>query len=188
MPRERIKQRLSDVVHNWTAIGMITLFLFSVQPGPTATQALTTVPVEVQKTEKQLKREILNKFSNDTYKHSEMLPVDDLKDLLWAVGFEGNALKIAWSVATVESNGRPLALNDNKSTGDKSYGIFQINMIGQLGVSRLEKFNLVSNKELFDPVTNAEITYYMTKGGKDWSAWPNSIGLAKKLVDKFPKA
>jgi hypothetical protein len=185
MPMERIKQSLSDVVHNWTAIGMITLFLFSVQPGPTITQALEVKP---QKTEKQLKREILNKFSNDTYGSSEMLAPEDLKDLLWAVGFEGTALKTAWAVATVESNGRPMALNDNKSTGDKSYGIFQINMLGQLGVVRKEKFNLVSNKELFDPVTNAEITYYMTDGGKNWSSWPNTIGKAKKLIVEFPLA
>jgi len=188
MPMERIKQSLSDVVHNWTVIIMITLFLFTVQPGPTISQALTTAPEKVQKTEKQLKREIINKFSNETYKHSEMLAAEDLKDLLWAVGFEGIALKTAWAVARVESNGRPLALNDNKSTGDKSYGIFQINMLGELGIDRLEKFNLVSNKELFDPVTNAEITYYMTKGGKDWSSWPNSIGKAKELINQFPKA
>ena len=181
---EKVKQRLSDVVHNWAAIAIITLFLFSVQPGPTATQALE---VKEEKTEIQLKREILSKFSNDTYKHSEMLAADDLKDLLWAVGFEGIALKTAWAVARVESNGRPLALNDNKSTGDKSYGIFQINMLGELGVDRLEKFDLVSNKELFDPVTNAEITYYMTKGGKDWSSWPNSIGKARDLIPEFPK-
>ena len=182
---EKVKQRLSDVVHNWAAIAIITLFLFSVQPGPTATQALE---VKEEKTEIQLKREILSKFSNDTYEHSEMLPADDLKDLLWAVGFEGMALKTAWAVARVESNGRPLALNDNKSTGDKSYGIFQINMLGELGIDRKEKFDLVSNKELFDPVTNAEITYYMTKGGKDWSSWPNSIGKAKELIPQFPKA
>jgi hypothetical protein len=185
MPMERIKQSLSDVVHNWTAIGMITLFLFSVQPGPTLTQALEIKP---QKTEKQLKREILDKFSNDTYHSSEMIAPEDLKDLLWAVGFEGTALKTAWAVATVESNGRPMALNDNKSTGDKSYGIFQINMLGELGIKRKEKFDLVSNKELFDPVTNAEITYYMTKGGKDWSSWPNTIGKAKEIVKEFPLA
>ena len=184
---EKIKERLSDVAHNWSYIVMVTLFLFTVQPGPTSSQALTTLPVKVIKTEKQLKREILDKFSNDTYKHSEMLPPEDLKDLLWAVGFEGIALKTAWAVANVESNGRPLALNDNKSTGDKSYGIFQINMLGELGVDRKEKFELVSNKELFDPVTNAEITYYMTKGGKDWSSWPNSIGKARNLISEFPK-
>jgi len=183
---ERIKQSLSDVAHNWSFIAMITLFLFTVQPGPTISQALPAV-TEVTKTERQLKREILNKFSNDTYKHSEMLTPKDLKDLLWAVGFEGKALKTAWAVATVESNGRPMALNDNRRTGDKSYGIFQINMLGTLGVDRQEKFELVSNKELFDPVTNAEITYYMTKGGTDWSSWPNSIGKARNLIAEFPK-
>jgi hypothetical protein len=185
MPMERIKRSLSDVVHNWTAIGLAVLFLFSVQPGPTASQALT---VEIQKTEKQLKREIMNKFSNETYSSSEMLAPEDLKDLLWAVGFEGTALKTAWAVARVESNGRPLALNDNKSTGDKSYGIFQINMLGELGIDRLEKFKLVSNKELFDPVTNAEITYYMTKGGENWSSWSASTGKARNLIPEFPKS
>jgi len=184
---EKIKQRLSEVAHSWSYIVMITLFLFTVQPGPTTSQALTTLPVKVIKTEKQLKREILNRFSNETYKHSEMLAASDLKDLLWAVGFEGTALKTAWAIARVESNGRPLALNDNTRTGDKSYGIFQINMLGNLGANRKEKFELVSNKELFDPVTNAEITYYMTKGGKDWSSWPNSIGKARNLIPEFPK-
>ena len=170
---EKIIERLHEVAHNWSYIGMITLFLFTVQPGPTATQALTVQPMptvnlvaKVEKTERQLKREILDKFSNETYKHSEMLAAEDLKDLLWAVGFEGIALKTAWAVARVESNGRPLALNDNIRTGDKSYGIFQINMLGKLGDDRKDKFELVSNKELFDPVTNAEITYHMTKGGK----------------------
>ena len=187
MPMEKIKQRLSEVAHSWSYIVMITLFLFTVQPGPTTSQALTTLPVKVIKTEKQLKREILNRFSNETYKHSEMLAASDLKDLLWAVGFEGTALKTAWAIARVESNGRPLALNDNIKTGDKSYGIFQINMLGNLGDDRKEKFELVSDKELFDPVTNAEITYYMTKGGKDWSSWPNSIGKARNLIPEFPK-
>ena len=183
---EKIIERLSDVAHNWSYIGMITLFLFTVQPGPTSTQALTTLPVKVIKTEKQLKREIIDKFSNETYKHSEMLAASDLKDLLWAVGFEGTALKTAWAVARVESNGRPMALNDNIKTGDKSYGIFQINMLGELGINRKEKFELVSNKELFDPVTNAEITYYMTKGGKDWSSWSASTGKARSLIPEFP--
>ena len=192
---EKIKERLHEVAHSWSYIVMIILFLFTVQPGPTATQASTVQPVptvnlvaKVEKTERQLKREILDKFSNETYKHSEMLPADDLKDLLWAVGFEGTALKTAWAVARVESNGRPLALNDNIRTGDKSYGIFQINMLGKLGDDRKDKFELVSNKELFDPVTNAEITYHMTKGGTDWSSWPNSIGKARNLIHEFPKS
>ena len=112
----------------------------------------------------------------------------ELKELLSAVGFEGKALKQAWAVAKSESNARPMAYNGNRNTGDSSYGIFQINMLGQLGIDRKEKFELRSNILLLDPVINAEITYYMTKGGKDWSSWPNSIGKAKELIPQFPKA
>jgi hypothetical protein len=59
-------------------------------------------------------------------------------------------------------------------------------MIGNLGPARLEKFNLKSNKELFDPVTNAEITYYMTNGGKNWSAWKGLTPRAKEWLLQFP--
>jgi hypothetical protein len=97
--------------------------------------------------------------------------------MLRAVGFEGKALKVAWAVVKKESNGRPLAFNGNVKTGDNSYGIFQINMIGGLGVARRDKFDLDSNKDLFDPVVNAQIAYYMSNEGSDWSSWG---------VGKFP--
>jgi len=185
MPMERIKQSLSDLVHNWTYIAMITLFMFSVQPGPDFARAL---PAEQVKTEEQLKKEIKDKFSKDKYVASEMLTDQELKDLLWAVGFEGATLKTAWAIAKVESNGRPLAYNGDRKTGDKSYGIFQINMLGELGIDRLEKFDLESNKELFDPVTNAEIAYYMTDGGSDWSAWKGLTPRAQEFYLKFPNS
>jgi hypothetical protein len=180
MPMENIKQQLSDVVHNMVTIVMITLFLFPVQPA----NALTVKPLV--KTEAQLKQEVLDSFSKEIYKPSEMLTDKELVILLKTVGFEGSGLKKAWSIAKRESNGRPLAYNGNKQTGDSSYGIFQINMIGNLGPARLEKFNLKSNKELFDPVTNAEITYYMTNGGKNWSAWKGLTPRAKEWLLQFP--
>ena len=171
---ENIKQRLSDVAHNWSYIGMITLFLFTVQPGPTITQALQVeTPV---KSTVQLKKETLEKYSTTVYKPSETLTDGELKELLSAVGSEGKALKQAWAIAKSESNSRPMAYNGNRKTGDSSYGIFQINMLGNLGVDRKEKFELKSNITLFDPVINAEITYYMTKGGTDWSSWSSLNG------------
>lgn len=94
-----------------------------------------------------------------------------LKELLYEAGFRGNDLKEAWAIAMKESTGRPNAYNGNRATGDNSYGIFQINMIGSLGEARREKFNLKSNKELFDPLTNAKIAHYMSRGGEDWSSW-----------------
>jgi hypothetical protein len=181
MPMENIKQQFSDLVRDWTIIAMATLFLFS---GPQAS-ALTVVEPLV-KTEAQLKQEVLDSFSKEIYKPSEMLTDEELVLLLESVGFEGLGLKKAWSIAKRESNGRPLAYNGNRNTGDSSYGLFQINMIGNLGPTRLEKFDLQSNKELFDPVTNAEITYYMTEGGSDWSAWKGMTPRAQEFYLKFP--
>jgi hypothetical protein len=182
MPMENIKQQFSDLVRDWTIIAVTTLFLFSGQP---SSSALTVVEPLV-KTEAQLKQEVLDSFSKEIYKPSEMLTDEELKLLLETVGFEGVGLKKAWSIAKRESNGRPLAYNGNRNTGDSSYGLFQINMIGNLGPTRLEKFDLQSNKELFDPVTNAEITYYMTNGGIDWSAWKGMTPRAKEFLLKFP--
>ena len=188
---ENIKQRLSEVAHSWVHIGMITLFLFGVQPSAVETQAnALTAQVEEHKTEQeiqQLKKETLEKFSNTVYKPSEMLTDKELIQLLKAVGFEGKALKTAWAVAKTESNARPLAYNGNRNTGDSSYGIFQINMLGELGIDRKEKFELRSNILLFDPVVNAEITYHMTQGGEDWSSWSSvKTGAIKKWINKFP--
>ena len=184
MPMENIKQQFSDLIHHWTAIAMITLFLFT---NNTVIPANALIVRPDTKTEAQLKKETLEKFSNTVYKTSEMLSDTELKNLLKATGFEGVALKKAWAIAKTESNGRPMAYNGNRNTGDSSYGIFQINMLGKLGIDRKEKFELKSNILLFDPVINAEITYYMTQGGNDWSSWSsNNTGDMKEWLGKFP--
>ena len=182
---ENIKEKLSDVMHHYVAIAVAILFLFSGQPvNMQPAEALIVKPDS--KTEAQLKRETLEKFSNTVYKPSESLTDKELVQLLEAVGFEGNALKMAWAVAKKESNGRPMAYNGNRNTGDSSYGIFQINMLGNLGDDRKEKFDLRSNVLLFDPVINAEITYYMTGGGKNWSSWKGLTPTTKEWLSKFP--
>jgi hypothetical protein len=111
----------------------------------------------------------------------------ELKELLSLVGFKGKDLVVAWAVAKKESNGRPLAFNGNHKTGDSSFGMFQINMIDSLGPDRRDKFDLDSNAELFNPVKNAEIAYYMTKGGDDWSSWKGITPKTKMWMNKFPK-
>ena len=111
----------------------------------------------------------------------------ELKELLSLVGFKGKDLVVAWAVAKKESNGRPLAFNGNHKTGDSSYGMFQINMIDNLGPDRRTKFDLESNAELFNPVKNAEIAYYMTNGGEDWSSWKGITPRTKYWMSKFPK-
>lgn len=120
------------------------------------------------------------------YENAHSLTDRQLVELLKAVGFRGEGLKKAWAVAKAESNGRPLAFNGNVKTGDSSYGIFQVNMIGKLGPDRREKFDLGLNAELFSPVTNAKIVYYMTKKGVDWSSWSSyKKGAVHKWYKKF---
>ena len=121
------------------------------------------------------------------YENAVKLTDYDLVQLLKAVGFKGKGLRTAWAVAKAESNGRPFAFNGNAKTGDSSYGVFQINMIGDLGPDRREKFDLGVNAELFSPVTNAEIVFHMTKGGDDWSAWKHAKPIQyQRWLKKFP--
>lgn len=107
----------------------------------------------------------------DKYRKAKELSDTELKEMLSLVGFEGRALKVAWAVAKKESNGRPRAHNDDISTGDDSYGLFQINMLGSLGNDRREKFGITKNTELFDPVENAKAALYMTAKGTNWGSW-----------------
>ena len=124
----------------------------------------------------------------EKYKNATSLTDSQLVDLLKAVGFKGQGLKMAWAVAKAESNGRPFAFNGNAKTGDSSYGIFQINMLGTLGPDRRDKFDLGLNAELFSPVKNAKIVFHMTKGGTDWSSWSSyKKGAVHKWLNRFPK-
>ena len=121
------------------------------------------------------------------YENASSLTDYDLVQLLKAVGFTGKGLKTAWAVAKAESNGRPFAFNGNAKTGDSSYGVFQINMIGILGPDRREKFDLNANAELFNPVKNATIAFHMTKGGTDWKSWKYAkTAPVQKWLKKFP--
>jgi hypothetical protein len=67
-------------------------------------------------------------------------------------------------------------------------------MIGGLGVTRRDKFDLNSNVELFDPVVNAQVAFHMSGGGDDWTAWKISGTLTnrdeirfKEWYAKFPE-
>lgn len=123
----------------------------------------------------------------EKYENAVHLSDKDLKNLLYLVGFRGQNLKEAWAVAKKESNGRPFAFNGNTSTGDSSYGIFQINMLGMLGPDRRDKFELAHNADLFNPVINAKIAYHMSNGGENWRAWKGMTPRTLELMSKFPQ-
>lgn len=124
---------------------------------------------------------VLEKYQDATH-----LTDRQLKELLHAVGFRGDGLKKAWAVAKKESNGRPLAFNGNHKTGDSSFGIFQINMIGLLKDARKDKFGINFTSELLNPVINSQVAYHMSNGGKDWSAWHGITPRTKSWIKKFP--
>ena len=107
----------------------------------------------------------------DKYREITKFTPTDLADMLELVGFEGYSLKLAWSIVMRESRGNSGSHNKTSSTGDNSYGLFQINMLGYLGEDRREKFGIKSNAELFDPVTNAQAAFYMTSRGKNFGSW-----------------
>lgn len=99
-----------------------------------------------------------------------------LLDTLVRAGFSGTGLRRAFAVLMAESSGRPEAVNNDPNTGDLSYGLFQINMIGNMGPERRARFGLRSNEDLLDPDTNARVAYEISNGGRSWSAWTTYEG------------
>jgi hypothetical protein len=130
----------------------------------------------------------VKKNLNVLHKYQDAVSLTDrqLKELLYAVGFRGQGLVKAWAVAKKESNGRPLAFNGNSKTGDSSYGMFQINMLGMLKEGRKDKFGINFNSELLNPVINAQVAYHMSNGGKNWSAWHGITPKTKVWMSRFP--
>jgi len=149
------------------------------EPSTAKAVFLVSKPASLVKVKKNLS--VLHK-----YQDAVSLTDRQLKELLHAVGFRGQGLVKAWAVAKKESNGRPLAFNGNVKTGDNSYGIFQINMLGMLKEGRKDKFGLNFNSELLNPVINAQVAYHMSNGGKNWSAWKGMTPRTKVWINKFP--
>ena len=115
------------------------------------------------------------------YDKKTILSDSQLIEILKLAGFEGKELKMAWAIAIKESTARPYALNKSSNC----YGLFQINMSGSMGPDRREKYGLESNEELFNPLTNAQIAYKMSNGGKNWTAWSTEKS-AKLKAKEFP--
>lgn len=94
-----------------------------------------------------------------------------LRSILQQAGFSGHGLDTAYAIAMAESRGNARAFNGDFNTGDESYGLFQINMLGGMGPERRKQFGLSSNDDLYDALTNAKVAYKMSHGGTDWSPW-----------------
>jgi len=101
---------------------------------------------------------------------------------------------IATAIALAESGGDSRAHNDNPATRDDSFGLWQINMFGDLGPERRPQFGITGNEELFDPLTNARAAHQVFKssqGGFDaWSTFKHErhkvhLGPATQAARQF---
>lgn len=88
-------------------------------------------------------------------------------------GFTGDDLNIAVAVALAESGGN--TNSHNSTPPDDSYGLWQINMLGDMGPSRRAQYGLKSNADLYDPAINARVAYGIRKGS-GWDAWTTYKG------------
>lgn len=95
-------------------------------------------------------------------------------EVLWlakSAGFTDEQARVMTVISYFESGWDTSVLNDNSATGDLSYGLWQINMIGAEN-ARLRKlaYGIKKNEELFDPATNAKAAR-ITYGWQKYSAW-----------------
>lgn len=114
--------------------------------------------------------------------------MERLASLVRQAGFPEAEVPRMVAVAMAESGGNPRAHNPNAATGDNSYGLLQVNMLGQMGDERRRAFGLNSNEDLFDPLTNLKAArrIYESQGIGAWGAWTN--GSASKYLEAARKA
>lgn len=102
------------------------------------------------------------------------LSLQDAVNLLYKAGASPKEAAQLASVVMPESRGNPAAHNPNWRTGDNSYGLWQINMLGNLGPARMRQFGLSSYEQLKDPLTNAKAALAILRGPggiNNWSTW-----------------
>jgi hypothetical protein len=122
-------------------------------------------------------QDFLDRVVKVAEKPKSTLSDSELIKVLYDAGFRSDRLVTAFAVAKAESSGRPKAYNPpSNNTGDDSYGIFQINMIGNLGPDRRQRYDLKRDEDLFDPQRNARVAFEMSNKGKDWGAWTTYTG------------
>lgn len=93
----------------------------------------------------------------------------DLVFLAKSQGLNDEQAAIAAAVALGESGGITTA--HNARPPDDSYGLWQINMLGNLGPARRQQLGIATNEALFDPQVNARAMRVISNGGTNWRPW-----------------
>jgi hypothetical protein len=93
-----------------------------------------------------------------------------IAESLLKAGFSPQDLPTMIEIARRESGFNRLALNPDASTGDLSYGPFQINMLGAMGPERRKQFGIEKNEQLYDLDTSARAAK-IVKDQQGFEAW-----------------
>jgi len=110
---------------------------------------------------------------------SGALSGEQIAQMAYRAGFRGDDLVNVVAISKRESSWRPSAFNGNGATGDRSYGLMQINMIGDLGPARLRQFGLTDNEQLLDPQTNLNAAFRLyADSGNSLHAWGGYKGMS----------
>lgn len=99
------------------------------------------------------------------------LSQSDLFTLAKKAGLPDSSAKVAAAIAMAESGGDPNVHNTNKASGDDSYGLWQINMLGDMGPPRRKQFGILADGQLIDPTQNAKAMAILSQQGRDFSPW-----------------
>ena len=101
------------------------------------------------------------------------LTAQQVYNLCRDAGFDPTTARRMVAIAMRESGGNtqlmdPTAVCNNcyKNVKEYSLGLFQLNMLGDLGAARLKQFGLVTAEQLFDPATAARAAF-LTWGGSE---------------------
>lgn len=107
--------------------------------------------------------------------------------LLKGVGAtDEEAIRLA-AIGKYESSGDSSATNFKRP--DKSYGLFQINMIDELGPARMKEFGLQREDQLLDPVTNAQAALKTLRGSTSgYSQWSTNNKVTQADLEEGRKS
>lgn len=95
-----------------------------------------------------------------------MMTAAEIYALARAAGFPPVVAVTMVAIALRESAGVPDVFNGDAATGDRSYGLWQINMFAGLAAARMKLFGISDEKQLLDPATNAKAAFILW-GGKN---------------------
>ena len=91
-----------------------------------------------------------------------MLTTTQILQVMLQTGFPPVVAVTMTAIALRESGGNPYAFNGNTATGDRSYGLLQINMLAL--ESMMGAFGITKEKQLFNPATNARAGFVLWGG------------------------